>query len=202
MSAMLEQYGPEKAKRVFYASRNAGKITGVDPESSRAAGGPVCPTCGGSHGEGEPHDAHEHREAQLISELASMQRHHAHMSKMRAAGGHAGAGSYMVGERGPELFVPDRPGTIIPHHELTRLARKYGGGRVSSMRAGGGRADPYEAAGKGMKEELQQMITGAGGAPSGYQMLENVRTGKVNPLKMQQFLGRAHGGRVSKMRRR
>ena len=51
----------------------------------------------------------------------------------RARGGSAGAGSYMVGEKGPELFVPDRPGTIIPHHELTRLARKYGG-RVSNKR--------------------------------------------------------------------
>lgn len=33
MAGMVQQYGPDKAKRVFYASRNAGKITGVDPES-------------------------------------------------------------------------------------------------------------------------------------------------------------------------
>jgi hypothetical protein len=33
-AAMTEQYGAEKAKRVFYASRNSGKITGVDPASS------------------------------------------------------------------------------------------------------------------------------------------------------------------------
>jgi hypothetical protein len=30
MNAMKEQYGAKKAKRVFYASRNAGKIKGVD----------------------------------------------------------------------------------------------------------------------------------------------------------------------------
>jgi hypothetical protein len=31
--------------------------------------------------------------------------------KHRAAGGNAG---YVVGEQGPELFMPDRPGTIVP----------------------------------------------------------------------------------------
>jgi len=29
-SAMTEQYGAKKAEQVFYASKNAGKITGVD----------------------------------------------------------------------------------------------------------------------------------------------------------------------------
>lgn len=33
MANMKSEYGAEKAKRVFYASRNAGRITGVDPES-------------------------------------------------------------------------------------------------------------------------------------------------------------------------
>jgi hypothetical protein len=33
-AAMTEQYGAEKAKRVFYASRNKGTISGVDPKSS------------------------------------------------------------------------------------------------------------------------------------------------------------------------
>lgn len=30
MRAMVKQYGKERAKRVFYASRNAGKISGVE----------------------------------------------------------------------------------------------------------------------------------------------------------------------------
>jgi len=30
MSAMKQQYGAKKAQQVFYASRNAGKIKGVD----------------------------------------------------------------------------------------------------------------------------------------------------------------------------
>lgn len=33
MSAMTSEYGEKKGKQVFYASRNAGKIKGVDPES-------------------------------------------------------------------------------------------------------------------------------------------------------------------------
>ena len=37
----------------------------------------------------------------------------------RAAGGPVSAGSpYMVGERGPELFVPGRSGAIVPNNEL------------------------------------------------------------------------------------
>ena len=34
MSAMEKEYG-KNAKKVFYASRNKGTISGVDPESSR-----------------------------------------------------------------------------------------------------------------------------------------------------------------------
>jgi len=38
MAAMEKTYhNPKKAKEVFYASRNAGKITGVDPESRKKA---------------------------------------------------------------------------------------------------------------------------------------------------------------------
>jgi hypothetical protein len=35
MAAMQSEYGAAKGKRVFYASRNKGTITGVDPASSR-----------------------------------------------------------------------------------------------------------------------------------------------------------------------
>jgi hypothetical protein len=34
MNAMQQQYGSEKGEAVFYASRNAGKISGVDSLSS------------------------------------------------------------------------------------------------------------------------------------------------------------------------
>lgn len=39
MANMQREYGPDKGERVFYASRNAGRITGVDPGHQR--GGPV-----------------------------------------------------------------------------------------------------------------------------------------------------------------
>jgi hypothetical protein len=35
LSAMQEEYGEEKGEQVFYASKNAGKITGVDTLSIR-----------------------------------------------------------------------------------------------------------------------------------------------------------------------
>ena len=35
MSSMKDQYGSEKGKKVFYASRNKGSIDNVDPESSK-----------------------------------------------------------------------------------------------------------------------------------------------------------------------
>jgi len=65
-------------------------------------------------------DAHEAREMQMMREMMQM---HPGMAE----------GGYIVGERGPEMFMPDQPGTVIPHHELIRLARKYGG-HVSNKR--------------------------------------------------------------------
>jgi hypothetical protein len=39
-SAMTEQYGKKKAEQVFYASKNAGTISGVDrPKKKRNGGG-------------------------------------------------------------------------------------------------------------------------------------------------------------------
>jgi len=153
MSAMKEQYGAKKGERVFYASRNAGKIKGVDPES-RAEGGPVKPqslynvatappdptTGAAALGEQNPTihammRAHQERQRAIqgraaggpvgvaglqVEQFPGQHRH-------RAAGGPASHTPYIVGEKGPEMFVPDSPGTIIPHHELRRLARKYGG---------------------------------------------------------------------------
>jgi lambda family phage tail tape measure protein len=47
----------------------------------------------------------------------------------RAGGGPVGAGqTYMVGERGPELFRPSSAGTIIPNH---KLANDNGGGEIT-----------------------------------------------------------------------
>jgi len=36
MGNMKKEYGAKKAKKVFYASRNKGTISGVDPKSRKA----------------------------------------------------------------------------------------------------------------------------------------------------------------------
>ena len=45
--------------------------------------------------------------------------------KHRAAGGNTG---YVVGEQGPELFMPDRPGTIVPSDDVAQMG---GGSNVT-----------------------------------------------------------------------
>lgn len=46
--AMEEEYGPEKGKRVFYASENKGTIKGVAKKSHAKAGSPGKPYISGS----------------------------------------------------------------------------------------------------------------------------------------------------------
>ena len=56
----------------------------------------------------------------------------------RAAGGPVSAGQpYIVGEIGPELFVPGRSGTIIPNNQL-------GGGSTYNITVQAGVGDPRE----------------------------------------------------------
>lgn len=51
----------------------------------------------------------------------------------RAAGGSTGGGNpYVVGERGPELFIPGRSGTIIPNNRLA-MANAGGGQLVARV---------------------------------------------------------------------
>lgn len=38
MAAMVKQYGPKKGKQVFYASINAGKVTGAHKGGKKGAG--------------------------------------------------------------------------------------------------------------------------------------------------------------------
>lgn len=48
LSSMSKMYGPKKGKEVFYASRNSGKISGVDPESGGDSEGERMGTHGGA----------------------------------------------------------------------------------------------------------------------------------------------------------
>lgn len=50
----------------------------------------------------------------------------------RAAGGPVNAGqAYVVGEKGPELFLPGKDGTIIPNHHMPSRSRTAGGDGAS-----------------------------------------------------------------------
>jgi hypothetical protein len=78
-----------------------------------------------------------------------------------AAGGRPPVGKLsLVGEKGPELFVPDRPGTIIPNHKLSSaltggsrpgknsmdaLSAALGDKKFGGFRAAGGSVDPSNA---------------------------------------------------------
>lgn len=57
MEHMRSEYGDKKDKSVFYASRNAGRISGVDPESG-----------------GKP-DAHKHAHRRLVHQRRAMEDH-------------------------------------------------------------------------------------------------------------------------------
>jgi phage-related minor tail protein len=39
------------------------------------------------------------------------------------------AGPAIVGEAGPELYIPSSPGTIVPNHQLAAMASSSGGGQ-------------------------------------------------------------------------
>lgn len=61
-------------------------------------------------------------------------------SMPRAAGGDVAMGMpYYVGERGPELFVPNRSGTIIPNNALSSMSNQpqivYNGPYIANMQA-------------------------------------------------------------------
>jgi hypothetical protein len=63
-----------------------------------------------------------------------------------AAAGAVGAGPYLVGERGPELFVPQGPGQVIPNKDLNTQ-------RVKNM------LSDYTAPGAGADKAFQRMAS-------------------------------------------
>jgi len=74
----------------------------------------------------------------------------------RASGGPVlGSGAYIVGEKGPELFIPKTSGTIIPNHKIGRAE----GGEVTAAPFGG---DPLGNLGAGLGVgALAYMLTGS-----------------------------------------
>ena len=74
-----------------------------------------------------------------------------------ASGGPVSQGqAYVVGERGPELFVPGRNGTIIPNTSTPGLASGGGGGTVVNVNLPNYLGSPQEVA-QVIRRELIQI---------------------------------------------
>lgn len=89
----------------------------------------------------------------------------------RAEGGPvAGKSPYIVGERGPELFVPKSDGQIVPNHELANYPFRDGsGGR--SVKAGG-----YGLGDKSSPDEWAKAMLKALGAPVKEDSIDALKT--------------------------
>lgn len=90
----------------------------------------------------------------------------------RANGGPVrGGGTYLVGERGPELFSPNRSGLIVPNHALGGGSGGGGGTNVMHYSPNfyitGGQANPEELA-RMADRELGRVIKANLGASWGY----------------------------------
>jgi hypothetical protein len=90
----------------------------------------------------------------------------------KAEGGAVGGSKpYVVGEKGPELFLPKSDGVIIPNHLLNTNARHEGGG-VRHSHSGGfpGASDEFKAS---KRAETEKILREAGFKGQG---LENAMT--------------------------
>jgi len=86
----------------------------------------------------------------------------------RAEGGPVGAGgAYMVGEKGPELFVPSSSGSIVPNGAMGSSGGSAGGVTVNyNIAAGVSRAELVpilEQERRRLKAEIPDMVRRGGG---------------------------------------
>jgi phage-related minor tail protein len=87
---------------------------------------------------------------------------------MRAEGGPVNAGgAYMVGEKGPELFVPSSSGSIVPNGAMGSSGGGSGGVTVNyNIAAGVSRAELVpilEQERRRLKAEIPDMVRRGGG---------------------------------------
>lgn len=92
-----------------------------------------------------------------------------------AEGGPARAGSpYIVGEKGPELFVPGTSGTVIPNDRMTQMGASAGGPTVNisyNIQSGVSRAELQpilENERKRLKAEIPDMVRRGGSYRSAF----------------------------------
>jgi phage-related protein len=74
------------------------------------------------------------------------------------AGGGRPSGLSIVGENGPELFVPDVPGTILSHGASVALSRRLGGASSSSRAAEKAAEKAAKAAAKAVEKAARASI--------------------------------------------
>jgi phage-related minor tail protein len=87
---------------------------------------------------------------------------------MRAEGGPVNAGgAYMVGEKGPELFVPHASGSIVPNNKMSGGGSGSGGVTVNyNIAAGVSRAELVpilDQERRRLKAEIPDMVRRGGG---------------------------------------
>lgn len=92
----------------------------------------------------------------------------------RATGGPVDGGSaYLIGEKGPELFVPGASGAVVPNHALSSIASSGGGGsnqfNITLGDSGGGGwtqqdlASLQQVLGGWMDQRMDKRMKGQGG---------------------------------------
>jgi hypothetical protein len=108
MSHMRKEYGsPEKAKEVFYASKNAGKITGVDTMGISEMGGMDSVPIGSCYGAGSKDEAPAYNSVPLVDPTAigGLGPYGGQPSGMKepSDGAHGEAAALKAGPTGPEI---------------------------------------------------------------------------------------------------
>lgn len=80
----------------------------------------------------------------------------------KAMGGSVMANTpYLVGERGPELMIPQQTGTIVPNHDLGSMMR---GVTIQQIVIHASGYQEGREAGRGLRDELERYLAYSGGA--------------------------------------
>jgi hypothetical protein len=125
----LEHFSPSQLQDYFKKVEPGNKLN----LPARARGGPVDESEGRTGGMStiieqireDPSKGPERIEQGIPVRPGTRTWPYGHVISSRARGGSAGRGAYLVGERGPELFVPTGKGAIVPNREVRRLGAKY-----------------------------------------------------------------------------
>jgi hypothetical protein len=118
--------------------------------------------------------AHKYSADQTLAAAVTPKENYDYYMRMAKGGPVQGRRPYLVGEKGPELMVPDTNGTIIPNHKLPRDLR-----RGANRRAAGG---DVVAGGAPVKPEWLPAAPAPAAAPApGVEVIKGMNRETVNP---------------------